>query len=122
MSEKTPENRARTTENENNTYWLYIDDIRSPKYESGSWVISRSSKEAITYIQNHGCPLFISFDHDLGGDDTSMVVVKWMIEKDLDSVGLFFNRDFHFNVHSANPVGSSNIESLLTNYLTKGRN
>lgn len=59
----------------------------------------------------------ISFDHDLGGDDTAMVVVKRLIELDMDADGGFIPRDFTFRVHSANPVGSENIRMLLAQYL-----
>ena len=93
---------------------LYIDDIRNPKDDS---FVARSSAEAIEFLQKFGCPGFISFDHDLGGDDTAMAVVNWMIEKDLDSSGDWFNKDFTFNVHSANPVGAANIEGKLDSYL-----
>lgn len=59
----------------------------------------------------------ISFDHDLGGDDTAMVVVKRLIELDMDADGSFIPRDFTFHVHSANPVGGENIRALLAQYL-----
>jgi hypothetical protein len=49
---------------------LYIDDIRNPNYDA---VVVRTSKEAISYVKENGCPNFISFDHDLGGDDTAMI-------------------------------------------------
>jgi hypothetical protein len=94
---------------------LYIDDIRDPK--SSGFDIVRTSKEAINYIKKHGCPSYISFDHDLGGDDTAMIVVKWMVNKDLDSYGKFIPKNFKFNIHSANPVGAENIRSYLNNYI-----
>jgi hypothetical protein len=94
---------------------LFIDDMRNPP-ERG-WAVARSSREAIGLLQVNGCPKQISFDHDLGGDDTAMVVVKWMIERDLDGDGKFIPTDFTFRVHSANPVGKANIEGLLDAYL-----
>ncbi len=93
--------------------FLYIDDIRNPE---GIFDIARTSNEAIEYMKTNGCPSYISWDHDLGGSDTSMVVVNWMIETDLDNNG-FIPCDFSFFVHSANPVGAANIESKLNNYL-----
>ena len=95
---------------------LYIDDIRLPdgKFDK----IVRSSQQAIEYMDNHGCPNFISFDHDLGGDDTSMEVIKYMVEKDLDD-NTFIPKDFSFNVHSANPVGTANIVGYLNSYLNR---
>lgn len=101
----------------NTGYKLYIDDLRTPKSED--WLIARDSFAAINLMQQHGCPALISFDHDLGGEDTAMVVVKWMIECDLDCDGAFIPDDFQFNVHSANPVGVKNIEGLLGGYLKR---
>ena len=96
---------------------LYLDDIRIPTTSGQS--IVRSYKEAIEYMEEHGCPDFISFDHDLGDreEQTGLDVVKWMITQDLDNDGKFIPKDFKFNVHSANPPGAANIEGLLTGYL-----
>jgi hypothetical protein len=98
---------------------LYIDDIRNPKGKG--FDIVRNSKEAIDFLNSNGCPEYISFDHDLGGHDTSMVIVKFLIEKDLDSIEdnneIFIPMSFKFNVHSANPVGAANIEGYLNSYL-----
>lgn len=96
---------------------MYIDDIRVPKNQFD--IITRSSKETIEYMVRYGCPNFISFDFDLGGEDTSMIIVKWLIEMDLDMCGDFIPYDFEFNVHSANPVGGANIEGYLNSYLSQ---
>lgn len=71
-------------------------------------------------MTSHGCPKFISFDHDLGGDDTAMLVVNWMIDTDLDYANdgkRFIHDDFKFDVHSQNPVGARNIKETLNSYL-----
>ena len=96
---------------------VYIDDIRTPrnKYDK----VLRNSEESIEYFTRYGCPEFISFDHDLGGDDTAMRIVKFLIEMDLDMQGEFIPIDFTFNVHSANPVGKKNIEGYLGCYLRR---
>jgi hypothetical protein len=94
-------------------YRLFIDDIRDPVVPD--WVIARTSSEAITVLEARGCPFEISFDHDLGGDDIAMVVA--MVSMDLDAGGGFIPADFVYSVHSANPVGKSNIERLLEAYL-----
>jgi len=94
---------------------LYVDDIRNPKGTFDK--ITRSSEETIEYLTRFGCPDFISWDHDLGGDDTSMVIVKWLIEMDLDMSGEFIPDTFTWNIHSANPVGASNIDGYLTSYM-----
>jgi hypothetical protein len=99
---------------------MYIDDIRNPK--TGGFIIVRSSESAIEFMENNGCPDYISFDHDLGDIDTAMLVVKYMVEKDLDNDGTFIPKDFEFNVHSANPVGAANIEGYLNCYLRTRKN
>jgi peptidoglycan/xylan/chitin deacetylase (PgdA/CDA1 family) len=98
------------------TVKLYIDDIRSPKTD-GNWVILRTSQEAIDYVKKYGVPNFVSLDHDLGGDDTVMIFLKWLIEYDLDNGGSVIPNDFHWNIHSANNVGTDNMNGLLTSYL-----
>jgi len=94
---------------------MYLDDIRDPKGEFD--YIVRNSDSAIYIMQVDGCPDFISFDHDLGGDDTAMKVVKWMVERDLDCQWKFIPDGFTFFVHSANICGKDNIESYLNSYL-----
>jgi len=96
---------------------LFIDDLRPIPL---GFTIARSSEEAKTIVGEFGIPSFISFDHDLGGQDTSMVFIKWMIEGILDG-DLELPKNFGFAVHSANPVGKENIESLLNNFLTNYR-
>jgi hypothetical protein len=96
-------------------YKLYIDDLRDPA--SPGWEIARSSAQANALLETRGCPSGISFDHDLGGDDTAMAVVKRLIEMDMDAEGHFIPGNFAFAVHSANPVGRDNILGLLLAYL-----
>ncbi|KER70045.1 hypothetical protein HR51_21745 [Burkholderia cepacia] len=95
-------------------YRLFID-LRDPT--SPDWVVARDSATAIALIESEGCPVEISFDHDLGGNDTAIPVVKRLIELDLDAGGNYIPQDFHFTVHSANPVGSENLRELLARYL-----
>ena len=95
--------------------YLYIDDIRDPKTDK-DWKVVRSSDQAINYFLTHGCPNYISFDHDLGGEDTSMKIVKFMIDLDINDKGEFIPDDFEFNVHSANPIGAENIKGTLNSY------
>lgn len=60
---------------------LWIDDIR-PAPEG--WIHLKTSQEVIdflTEVKEKGNKLdIISFDHDLGGDDTTRPVVRWMAE------------------------------------------
>ena len=97
---------------------MYLDDIRNPKGDFD--FIARTSNEAIRIMESLDCPEFISFDHDLGGSDTAMSVVKFMVNMDLDEPG-WIPSDFTFFVHSANPVGAANITGYLNAYLrTRG--
>jgi hypothetical protein len=64
-----------------------------------------------------GVPSFISFDHDLGGPDSAMIVVNWLIETDMDFDLQLIPQGFDFFVHSANPPGAANIEGKLRQYL-----
>ncbi len=93
---------------------LFLDDERYPK--SDDWNIARSSASAIQMILFLGMPQEISFDHDLGGDDTSMVFLHWLtgalLRKEVD-----FPKDFVYSVHSQNPVGARNVAGLMDNLL-----
>ena len=99
---------------------LYLDDVRTPKDDS--FEIVRSYAEAVAYVQEHGIPSYISFDHDLGVDEHNKVLpsgydfAKWLVEMDMDAV-YCIPVNFSFYVHSANPVGKTNIESYLNRYL-----
>lgn len=71
-------------------------------------------------MKQNGCPDYISFDHDLGdiGTKTGKDVANWIVERDQELEGKFIPENFEFNVHSANPVGTENIEGLLKQYLS----
>lgn len=95
-------------------YMLFIDDIRFPA--NLEWVIARDSAEAIDFITRWGMPDEISFDYDLGGDDTAMNVVKFIIDAVLSNKVKLLD-GFKFHVHSANPVGAKNIQETLGGFL-----
>jgi hypothetical protein len=96
-------------------YRLFIDDIRDPV--APDWVIARTSFDATSILEARGCRFELSFDHDLSGEDTAMVVVRKLVTMDLDAGGGFIPADFVYSVHSANPVGKANVEGLLGAYL-----
>jgi hypothetical protein len=96
------------------TYKLFIDDERFPVDDS--WVIVRTSEEAIQHVKENGMPIYISFDHDLGGDDTSVKFIWWMIDLFLDG-NIEISKDFDFYVHSQNPIGAENIRKLMQGFL-----
>lgn len=98
------------------TYRMFIDDERFPAAGSGDWVIVRSSAEAIQCVQSRGVPDFVSYDHDLGADDTSMKFIAWMIDSYLD--GDIKDFPVNYDVHSQNPVGARNIRMLLQGFIS----
>lgn len=94
--------------------WMFLDDLRNPT-TNDDWIVLRSSQEAIDYVKQNGMTEFASFDHDLGGEDTTMVFLRWLIDYDLDHEVI--PKNFSWKVHSANPVGSANIHSLISSYM-----
>jgi len=93
------------------TYRMFIDDERFPPDDG--WIIVRSSNEAKETVLNNGYPNHISFDHDLGGADTSMNFLHWLLNKIMDDD---VNLPFTWYVHSQNPIGKQNIESLIYSF------
>jgi len=101
------------------SYHLFLDDIRESPYEH--WVTVRSYEEFCDYITEHGVPLGISFDHDLGGtgrySKTGYDCAKWLVKQDMDKK--LDITDLTWCVHSANPVGATNIRKYLSKYFEK---
>jgi hypothetical protein len=126
------------------TWSLFLDDIRHPTQVPSlrnapilhQLRIARSSAEAKEMVDAYGCPSFISFDHDLADEhyvsspnhtleskeETGYEFAKWLVFKDLQTLGKFIPQDFTFNVHSMNPVGAYNIRQYLNSYLNYKRN
>jgi len=79
---------------------LWIDDIREAPT---GWFVARDSHGAIEFLSDvkagYVLGVFeeVSFDHDLGGEDTTRRVMTWMIENDIWPRRVF--------IHTANPVG-----------------
>ena len=96
-------------------YKMFIDDERYPI--TPDWFIARNSYDAIYAVKNYGFPNEIAFDHDLGGQDTSMVFLVWLSNYMLDN-GLEFPKDFEYSIHSQNPIGAKNIEMFMENFMT----
>lgn len=85
---------------------LWIDDLRPPPDET--WVWAKTSTDAKSQLASHTFEK-VSFDHDLGGDDTSRSIVLFMINHDL--------RADSYSVHSANPVGAEWLNGMIERYL-----
>lgn len=116
---------------------LFLDDTRNPYdvfmntvdfdyYENQGWTIVRSHDEFVKFITDKGVPSLISFDHDLefshyltenqyNIDYDKMSVktgyhsAKWLIEY-CNVRGIDLPKT---KVHSQNPEGKKNIESLF---------
>ena len=102
---------------------LFLDDLRTmdmvyDKSMEPEFDIVRTYADFVEYIQVNGLPELISFDNDLGLDESGNVApdgyaaAKWLVyESGLDL------RNLEFKVHSANPVASEQIRGLLNNYI-----
>lgn len=103
------------------TNGLFLDDMRVPtdvtwvKYPSGiDWKIVRNCEEFKDYITKHGIPQFITFDHDLGDEEPLSVagLAEWLCHEVVEG-RVQLPENFHYFVHSMNPVGGLNIHSKL---------
>lgn len=104
-------------------YKLFLDDIRDVKmvYKNltdEDFVIVRNFEDFKQVIIENGLPELISFDNDLGLDENEDIAedgyaaAKWLVyESGIDL------RNLKFNVHSANPVATQQIQGLLDNYI-----
>lgn len=109
---------------------LRVED--SAMYSREKWIVVRDYKEFVNYITENGLPDFISFDHDLAEEHydpsmyltnyndiaksfkekTGMDCAKWLVDYCLDNEKKLPN----FVVHSMNPAGTKNINSLLNDF------
>jgi hypothetical protein len=83
---------------------LWVDDLRPAP---PGWTGAKSSAEAISLLAG-GEFTAISFDHDLGGDDTTRPVVLWLCEHDR------WPPEVH--VPTANPVGREWLTGMARRY------
>ena len=93
---------------------IYLDDERSPKVEQFDHLI-RTPLHFKLLVSKLRSVSYISFDHDLGSIQTGYDCAKWLVRYDMSN-GILAP-GFTFNVHSANPVGATNIRNYLNNYL-----
>lgn len=103
----------------NQNYILFLDDERTIEMvDRSAWpigmhiLIARSSDDAKNIVYRCGDPAFCSFDHDLGGDDTTMEFLKWYANVHSDENTVIPS----FVVHSANPVGAKNIIAFMDSW------
>lgn len=84
---------------------LIVDDLRTFAFPS---VYARSSADAISALAAYpGAWTELWLDHDMGGADTTMPVVDWLLQ----------NKPFALTrvvIHTQNPVGRQRIEKALS--------
>jgi len=118
-------------------YYLFLDDERTPEQVTwiqlpkASWIIVRNYNAFTQYIEEHGLPEFIAFDHDLSvfhyaakhhpdepipyktySEKTGYDAAKWL-------VGYCQKNNLklpEWKTHSLNPLGVENINKYLENY------
>lgn len=98
----TPSNKGRIM-----SIKLWIDDLRTPPNDT--WIWAKTSQEALDIINEHKNDIeAVSFDHDLGRDDTSRRVALHMAEFECFPEKCW--------VHSMNPVGAKYIKDTINHY------
>ena len=117
------------------SYNLFLDDVRMPQdvkwvnLPSVEWTIVRNYEAFCNIIIQRGLPRFIAFDHDLadehygnapvdkyGENDytkykemTGYDCAKWLCDYCIDST--LYIPDYI--IHSLNPIGAANINSII---------
>jgi hypothetical protein len=122
-----------------NKIWLYLDDVRIPT--EGEWEVVRNYDEFVAHIKMNGLENYevISLDHDLGegamveyytnvkpnyeldynripektGMDCARYLVAEAMNKKIPLPTIY--------VHSANPIGASNIIGYVNNYFRNNK-
>ena len=99
------------------TWNLFLDDERQTTYVDPNgermWFVARSTEEAKDLVIDLGFPWFMSLDHDLGPDDTTMKFLNWLV---WEYGGNAITHVPDYQIHSANPIGSRNIESFMESW------
>ena len=109
---------------------LFLDDLRTLDQAGVSYptdelvIIARNMDDAIFYVLRHGIPRVVHFDHDLAeehyiighGDKTGYDFAKWLCDYILDH-DLNFPKNFHYTVHSMNPVGKDKIINYMNAFM-----
>jgi hypothetical protein len=96
-------------------YRIYLDDLRDP-VPASDWLVIRDIDTFAAALQQHGLPSLVSFDHDLADthvpERTGLTAAHMLVEFCLThNVPLP-----DWRIHSANPVGRDNIQSLLHSF------
>ena len=84
---------------------LWIDDLRTPP---DGWKWAKTSLEAIKILEEYDIEE-VSFDHDLGGDDTTRTIVAWLCNNPIYWPKVC-------RVHTRNPVGDEWLRGMIERY------
>jgi hypothetical protein len=99
---------------------IWLDDLRPAPDDSWTWV--KTSAEALSLLRDYYAadvglapinsdPITVmSFDHDLGGNDTSRPVMMWLAEYGGD------RWPDAVLVHSMNPIGQEYLIGVATQF------
>ena len=82
---------------------IILDDCR-PLPESGPYNCVRTYEECAFLLRNFHIISYISLDYDLGGGETGLTVLKYMVECG--------NNVRHINIHSTHPIGAPRMEAF----------
>lgn len=85
---------------------LWIDDVRPPPETDWYWAMT--SAEAIALLRDDKFSE-VSFDHDLGDNDTTRPVVLWLCENPTQWPD-------YCSVHSMNPIGREWLIGMIERY------
>jgi hypothetical protein len=118
--------------------FLFLDDERDPSDVTWidlplfNWTIVRSYDEFVKTIEANGLPKFISFDHDLAEEHYKIYtehLPEFPYERCKEKTGfqcaywlVAYCQEEKlalppWTVHSLNPIGRQNINSLLNSFL-----
>jgi len=144
-------------------YNLFLDDIRFPyinpenytgleknniesfvsawhyskfePFKTEEWIIVRTHKDFVSYVEKYGVPDLVAFDHDLGDEHYPINNVKIKNNKEIDYSDFVEKTGYDsakwlchycelnnikfpkYYVHSFNIVGAKNINSYIKNYI-----
>ena len=98
---------------------IWLDDVRIPNFIGSEkailfWVMDYDNfVGAVKQVKEKISDCCVHFDHDLGenskdGYECAKFLVNWCIENGYDVPD--------YEIHSANPVGRQNIESVFSTY------
>ncbi len=100
---------------------LFVDDERDPPEKDAlHTVVARNYNMAILFLTLHKFQE-VSLDHDiasfdgLGKEKTGYDIALWLANRKMNNEGYV---PPVIRVHSMNPVGRNNIQSVINRYLT----